>query len=190
MKKMSIYLALSLASALSCQALAEQPEQAAAEPLKQWNVGIGSYATTINVDGNHGDEDLDFSGLNLAGTYAFNDNVAIRAGYYSLDFDDDSELESSGLDLLAYYGTGFATEGFKAYIGGGFFTDTWEAEGEDEDFSGIQLNGGIGYNWEFVSLELMLGIRSADDYADFIEDLGGNGDVTAISSSLLLSARF
>jgi hypothetical protein len=158
--------------------------------LKQFTIGAGTYATTINIDSRYGDESLDSSGLNISGSYAFSDNFSIRAGYYSLENDDFSDIESSGIDLVAYYGTGLATQGFKAYIGGGFFTDTWEAENESEDFSGLQLNGGFGYNWEVVVIDLIVGLRAADDYADVIEDAGGEGEVTALSVSLLLSARF
>jgi hypothetical protein len=161
------------------------------QEIKLWSVGIGSYSTTVNIDGNYGDEDIEFDGLNFSTSYAFSDKMAIRANYFVLEHTDLSELESSGLDVSAHFGTGLATYGFKAYIGGGFFNDTWSSgRSEDETFSGIQLNGGFGYNWDVVSLELMVGIRAASDYADFVEDAGGEGEIIAVSSSLLLSARF
>jgi hypothetical protein len=160
------------------------------QKVKLWNVGVGTYATTVNIDGDYSDEDIEFDGLNISASYAFSDKMAIRANYFSLEDTDFSELESSGFDLLAYYGTGLATRGFKAYIGGGFFNDTWSGNYEDEKFSGIQLSGGIGYNWDVVSLELMFGVRSASDYADFVAKNGGEGDIIAVSSSLILSARF
>lgn len=157
---------------------------------KPWNIGIGSYASSVNVDSTRGDEDIDFSGFNLTGSYAFSDNVAIRASYFSLDNDDFSALESTGFDVVAYYGTGLATTGFKAYIGGGLFSDSWSRERFSEDFSGLQINGGFGYSWEPVALDLVIGIRSASDYADLIGELGGSGEVVAISASLMVSARF
>jgi hypothetical protein len=162
------------------------------QTVKLWSLGLGTYATTVNVEGDYGDDDIEFEGLNFSASYVFSDSMAIRAGYFSLEKTDYSELESSGLDLLAYYGTGLASQGFKAYIGGGFFNDTWSVSGESEDrkFSGIQFAGGFGYNWDVVSLELMVGIRAASDYADFVADIGGQGEVIAVSSSLLLSARF
>lgn len=194
MKKTYLATLLSLTSLLSFNIFAETQSIAnntnSSPEMKHLNVGIGSYASTINVDGRYGDEDLEFSGFSFSGSYNLNDNVAFRASYYSLEWDESSELESSGFDILAYYGTGLATEGFKAYIGGGLFTDTWEGDGEEEDFSGLQLSGGIGYNWEVVALDLIVGIRSADDYADMIEDFGGEGDVTAVSASFVVSARF
>ena len=42
-----------------------------------------------------------------------------------------------------------------------------------------------------VSLDLILGIRDADDYEDIINDaFGDNVSATAISTMILLSARF
>jgi hypothetical protein len=160
------------------------------QKIKLWNVGVGTYSTTVSIDNDYSDEDIEFDGLNISASYAFSDKMAMRVNYFSLENTDFSEVEASGIDLLAYYGTGLATRGFKAYIGGGFFNDTWSGNYEDETFSGIQLSGGFGYNWDVVSLELIVGIRAAGDYADFIEDAGGQGDVIAVSSSLLLSARF
>jgi len=157
---------------------------------KHWNIGIGSYATTISVDGHYNDIDREFSGLNFAGSYSFSDNFALRANYFSLENDDFSSFDSKGLELVAYYGTGLATNGFKAYIGGGLYTDEWSYKSDTEDFSGFQVNGGIGYNWSPVAVDLVLGVRSASDYADMIERTGESGDVTAVSASLLVSARF
>jgi hypothetical protein len=160
------------------------------QKIKLWSVGLGSYSSTVNIDGDYGDQDIEFDGLNFSTSYAFSDKMAIRASYFALEHSDFSELESSGLDVAAHFGTGLATYGFKAYIGGGFFNDTWSGRSDDETFSGIQLSGGFGYNWDILSLELMVGIRAAGDYADFVEDSGGEGDIIAVSSSLLLSVRF
>jgi len=186
MNKILTAVYFSAASLLTFSISAAESNQA----IKLWNVGIGSYATTVNVDSNNRDKEIEFDGLNFSTGYAFSDKMAIRATYFSLEHTDDSELKSSGIDLTVYYGTGLASYGFKTYIGGGIFNDTWSGQGEDKSFSGILLSGGIGYSWDAVSLELMAGIKAADDYTDFIEDAGGKGDVVAISSSLLLSVRF
>ncbi len=161
--------------------------------VKQWSIGISSYATSVYLD-SYGGYSADFSGVALMGTYAFNDNVAVRAGYYWLESDNFSDLDSSGLDLVAYYGTGLATQGFKAYIGGGFFTDSWESSDStgfydnSASFSGVQINGGIGYNWESVSLEFVIGIRQPDDYKD--SERFYNDDISVVSGALLFSGRF
>jgi len=74
----------------------------------------------------------------------------------------------------------------------GFFSETLEYkysgyDDEEFDFSGLMLGGGIGYNWNPVSLEFWVNFRDASDYEDF----GGGGvDVTVASGGLGLSARF
>ena len=154
---------------------------------KPLSVGIGTYASILDFDDSF-ISDLEFSGIAITVGYAFSDQFMLRGTYFSLEEDDFSEIESSGIDLLAYLGTGLTGHGFKAYIGGGVFKDEIEISGlGSESFSGLQLSGGIGYNWDAVSLDLVLAIRDPSDYED---DLNGSVDITAVSSSLLLSARF
>lgn len=160
----------------------------AQELEKKFTIGIGTYALNLSYNNSTDDE---FSGFGISASYAFTDQFAVRGEYYSLDHDDFSALEASGIDLVAYLGTGLATQGFKAYIGGGLFSETWEIAGFEEDFSGLQLNGGIGYNWDVIALDFVLGIRDASEYEDFImRTIGVNTDATAVSGSLILSARF
>ncbi len=157
---------------------------------KKFNVGIGTYALKVAYDDPYALDD-DLSGIGISILYAISDQFALRGEYFSLDHDDISALDDTGIDLVIYFGTGFATQGFKAYIGGGIFNETWELSGYEEDFSGLQINGGIGYNWEPVALDFVLGIRDSRDYEDFIQRaLFINVDAAAISGSLILSARF
>lgn len=170
-----------LFSSLVC---AEETEQLV-ESQKKWNVGISTYAITIDAAA-YGDDQ--FAGYSLSGGYSFSDNVALRGQYYSTEHDIDSSLELSGLDLNVYVGTGLASEGFKAYAGLGVYSETLESSyfQVEEDFSGVQLSGGIGYNWESVSLDFALAIRSTGDYEDF----GTGADTSAVAGSLILAYRF
>lgn len=182
--------ALALAGFLSVNSFANEVAQNNQEQDKNWNVGIGTYALTVDADVDGYGED-DYSGFTLSTAYAFSDDIGLRVQYYDMEHDDLSSLEVSGFDANVFYGTGLLNEGFKAYIGGGFYTESHEIESFDEDVSGMQISGGLGYNWEKVSLELALNIRSTGDYEDFVEDAGGDtGDVTAVSSSLIFSFRF
>lgn len=157
---------------------------------KKFNVGIGTYALRVAYDTPYVLDD-DLGGIGVSLLYAVSDQFALRGEYYTLDHDDVSGLDDTGIDLVAYFGTGLATHGFKAYIGGGLFNETWELSGYDESFSGLQINGGIGYNWDVVALDFVLGIRDPNDYEDFIQrSLFINVDAAAVSGSLILSARF
>jgi hypothetical protein len=183
MKKLIHIALISVASLMSLNIQSEEQE-------KKFNLGIGTYAlTVVYSDSLLGDDDL--SGFGLNAMYAFTDSFAIRGEYYSLDHDDSSSIEATGIDLVAYIGTGLATQGFKAYIGGGLFSETWESPTQTEDFGGLQLNGGIGYNWDVLALDFVLGIRDASDYEEFIQkNLFVSTDAAAVSGSLILSARF
>ena len=178
---------LSTLFVLSSSAIADSTDDVS----KPFNIGIGTYASVIAYDDATLKDDK-FSGGALSFTYAFTDQYAARATLFSLEHDDFSDITSKGYDLLGYLGTGLATHGFKAYVGGGFFKDKWELGSYSESFSGLQLSGGIGYNWDYVSLELVLGLRSAKDYEDSINNSIFYSDVSAaaVSNSLLLSARF
>ncbi len=163
----------------------------AEETQKKFTIGLGTYALNISYDNALVGTDDELSGLGLSASYAFSNQFAVRGEYYSLEHNDFSIIDVTGIDLVAYIGTRLATQGFKAYIGGGIYSETWEVGPIEEDFSGVQLNGGIGYNWDVVALDLALGIRDTNDYTDFIiKNRGINTDATAISGSLILSARF
>lgn len=186
MKHLSILLSLLFLSSNVFAAYGDYVE-------KPFSIGIGSYVTKLAVD-DPSFEDSDYSGYSLSFGYVISNNIALRATYFSTEDDDVSDITSKGYDLLAHFGTGFAKEGFKAYIGGGFFKDKQEfGSTGSETFDGLQLNGGIGYNWEVVSLDLIIGIRDSSDYEKAVQNnpfTGTSPDVTAVSGSLLLSFRF
>jgi len=181
---------LQLALLISCTLLFFTTAQAGEEE-KKFSIGLGTYGFTLSYD-NYFMLDDEFSGLAMHASFAINDNVAVRGAIYSLEHDDFSALESSGYDLTLVAGTGLATEGFKIYGGIGMFSDAWEVSGfEFIDFSGLQLVGGIGYNWEVVSVDLSVGIRDSDEYIEGFQGIGFvSGELTAISSALTVSARF
>lgn len=157
---------------------------------KPFTIGIATYRSVIAYDNAFaGDDEL--TGIAFSLGYAGLDQFAVRGTYFSLEHDDFSDIESTGYDLLVHLGTGLATQGFKAYIGGGIFSDKWEIGSFSKTFSGLQLNGGIGYNWESVALELILGIRDASDYEEFINANSSlNISAAAVTGSLLVSYRF
>ncbi|WOH36618.1 outer membrane beta-barrel protein [Thalassotalea fonticola] len=152
---------------------------------KQWQVGIGTYALVLEPDDSDYDED-EFTGYNLSLTYGATDNVAIKASYYDTEHDDFSQLELSGCELQLLAGTGLASTGFKIYGSFGFYSESMEYDDIDEDFSGAQLGGGIGYNWEQVALDFTLSLRTTSDYEDFAEI----DDISAATSSLNIAYRF
>ena len=179
-----------LASLLS--PLSAYAEESATQQEKKFSIGVGTYSLILDND-TSGFKDDEFYGAAISAGYSFTDNIAIKGAYYSLEHDDFKNLEVKGIDLAVVAGIGLATEGFKIYGGAGLFSEKWEVDGfsGNEKFSGAQLVGGLGYNWEYVSLDLSVGIRDNSDYEDFINDsLGINTDIVAVSGALTISVRF
>jgi len=154
------------------------------EAEKKINIGFGTYALTVAyTDFFLNDETL--IGTAFSASYAISNNTAFRGTIFSLTHDDFSEVDASGTDIMALFGTGFTTQGFKGYLGAGIYNESWKGPGGSISFNGIQLNGGIGYNWEVIALDLLIGIREQSDY-----DSQANADTAVFSSSFSLSARF
>jgi hypothetical protein len=157
---------------------------------KKFAIGLGNYAHDVSYDNSLVGDD-EFFGYAISLTYSFTDNVAVKGALYRTEHDDNSSVEAGGLDLAVVGGIGLATQGFKIYGGGGFFNETIDFQAiSDEKFSGIQLVGGLGYNWEVIAIDLSVAIRNADDYADFAERYGVTGDVSATAFAFTVSARF
>jgi len=153
-----------------------------------WEIGIGGYAVVIDEDRSQNQDEL--GGNSLSATFVFNDFLAIKGQYYSLDNEDDRshKFDLSGYDVNAYFGENLQSKGFKYYMGIGFYKETLEYSSGDEDITGAQISGGIGYNWSHVSLDLTLSYRTVGDYAAFLDEKDDN--VTAMSSSLTVAYRF
>jgi hypothetical protein len=160
------------------------------KPEKPYSVSIGPYAERFSSSPSNGD--IDLSGYSLALGQVFLDNFGARITFYSLDRDDLSSWEGDGWDVAMHWGTGLASQGFKAYIGGGFFKDNLDISGTGSfSFDGLQINGGIGYNWNHIALDFILSVRDPDDYEKFArEELLNDVSIDAYSGSLLLSYRF
>jgi hypothetical protein len=152
---------------------------------KKFNLGIGTYALTLAYDNPFVIDD-DFSGSAFHGSYAFTNNFAIRGNFYSMEHDVISILEVSGADLIVQLGSGMENLGFKAYIGGGLYTEDWDVLGLSDSFSGLQLNAGLGYNWDVIFIDGLIGFRDTSDY----DDLVTGTNITAVTISLSIGARF
>lgn len=153
---------------------------------KPFSIGFGLYTNTISITRASGADD-ELSGTAFSFGYTLSDRFALRASLFSLDHDDFSAIDSSGYDLVAYFGQGLASLGFKMYVGGGLYKDEWEVSGFSTTFDGLQLSAGLGNNWDTISVDFVLGIREAGDYEDFVND---GFSRSAISTMLSVSTRF
>ena len=169
-------------------ALAVKPVLLQADNDKHFNLGAGKYRMVLS--NNTGFDDK-FTGYALSGQYAYSDNVAARISLYNTEEESYVQFDNDGVEILALFGAGLYTEGFKIYLGAGYFSEDWQLTTLSASLNGLMLSGGIGYNWKIISVDLILGIRDVGDYQDLADQVSPFLDIDkSKSTSILLSARF
>ncbi len=163
---------------------------------RQLAISVGVY--TLALENKFADSSValalpgkdNFSGNSVAVTVAFTRRLAFKGGVYSLTHEEFENITAEGYDLLLLLGNNFDRIGSKFYIGAGYYTETWSPS--DQDFEGAQFNLGIGYNWNRISLDLVVGIRESSEYSDFVNSLNSFAEIDTIaySGSLELAIRF
>lgn len=151
-----------------------------AEEVKNHSVGLTSSATTVIFD----DEENTFSGLGLTYTGVFSDSGnrqwAGRITYASQEHVDFTSVTANALDASVLWGAKINRVGFKWYLSGGLFNEKWSAPGFSKTQAGLQLGGGIGYNWRPVSLDFWINLRNGGAYelGRFEGDAASNGGLS------------
>ena len=169
-------------------ALAIKPVLLQADSNKHFNLGAGKYKMVLSNNTGFDDE---FTGYALSAQYAYTDNVAARISLYSTEEESYMQFDNDGVEILALFGSGLYTEGFKIYVGAGYFSEDWQLTALSASHNGLMLSGGIGYNWKIISVDLILGIRDVGDYQDLADQVNPYLEIDkSTSTSILLSARF
>lgn len=169
-------------------ALTINPVLLQADGDKHFNLGAGKYKMVLSNNTVFDDE---FTGYALSAQYAYTDNVAARISLYNTEEESYLQFDNDGVEILALFGTGLYTEGFKIYIGAGYFSEDWQLTTLSASHNGLMLSGGIGYNWKIISVDLILGIRDVGDYQGLADQVNPYLEIgKSTSTSILLSARF
>ncbi len=179
--KLRIFQLVSLfASLLSYHSLA------IAEDTNNFNIGIGTYALTVsyNDDFNYRSNDS-FDGVAFTASYGFTNFFSIRGNLYSLDHESLSNVEIEGTELALLFGMGLQRNGLRAYGGPGIFDEDRKIFGSNENYSGIQLNGGIGYSWQHIVIDFFVTIRDPTDYETLFST-----ETIVFTSFLSVAAKF
>jgi hypothetical protein len=159
-----------------------------ADSYKHFNLGAGKYKMVLS---NNTGIDDEFTGYALFAQYAFTDNVAARISLYNTEEESYIQFDNDGGEMLALFGAGLYTEGFRIYVGAGYFSEDWQLTTLSASHNGLMLSGGIGYNWKIISVDLILGIRDVSDYQDLSDQVNPFLEIDrSTSTSILLSARF
>ncbi|QKT03102.1 hypothetical protein HUS23_04410 [Ectothiorhodospiraceae bacterium 2226] len=153
-------------------------------------VGLQTQSYSTEWNGYSGETDR-FRGRGFGATGAFNDNWGARFLYYSTSH-TDFDLDNKGFEVMGLWGGNLRREGFKGYVGAGYFSESWEAGGGSVDFSGWLLHVGAGYNWDRWTMDLSMSLRDGSDYESLMADVYGFGGwtVTPISLGLNVGYRF
>lgn len=169
-------------------ALTINPVLLQADSNKHFNLGAGNYKMVLSNNTGFDDE---FTGYALSAQYAYTDNVAARISLYNTEEESYRQFDNDGMEILALFGAGLYTEGFKIYFGAGYFSEDWQLVTLSASHNGLMLSGGIGYNWKIIAVDLILGIRHVGDYQDLADEVSPYLEIDkSTSTSILLSARF
>ncbi len=123
---------------------------------------LGTYALTIT-----GPVRSDtYRGGTLGYERALGDHWAVRFAGYTASYEFNDQETFDGYDVQLLLTTNARRTGFKFYLGGAYFTETYAVPplAVEERFSGGGLVLGLGYNWRRVSLEWYGVGRMAEDY--------------------------
>ncbi|MCP4146084.1 MAG: hypothetical protein GY752_12510 [bacterium] len=154
---------------------------AAARPKKS-TLGIGTYAMIFDYNGIARD---DFTGFTIFGSTALSRNLVFRGGIYAAEHTDFSSITDAGVDLQILFGKNLSRRGFKFYAGLNYFSETIEiGDFLENDYSGVGLVLGLGYNFRNMSIDWWGNGRNPDSYNNLLNlDTVGAG-------SLAVSLRF
>lgn len=157
---------------------------------EQHQIGIAGYAVSVDYSlSTVGSDDL----AGFAGFYTFAPikNFAVRTGYFSMDHATAALIDVTGFDIQLLVSNNFTDPGFRIYGGVGHFREQWGAPFAKLKIRGPQGTVGIGYNFEKVSLDWWVTIRSAGGYDEFLTAATGiDPGASAASSGLMAAVRF
>lgn len=138
-----------------------------AQDVKNHSIGLTRSTTSVNHE-TAGAEDS--SGLGLSYTLVFSDSGhrqwASRFTYASHESCCYRGVSVTALDASVLWGRNLNRQGFKWAAGGGYFYENFSYPNRQPSdvFSGLQLTGALGYNFQPFSLDFWLNFRSGDSY--------------------------
>ena len=154
----------------------------------QGSIGLALHGRALSYS-HHSQEDIRLTGVTVFGSYAFNDKLALRGGYYLRGEDGNLLTRDRGLEGALLAGVNLLRQGFSGYAGLGYYSEY--VTGAEQSFSGPQLLVGVGYRQGRIGLDAWLATRSAADYAGWLEARGhAGGTATASAAGFGISHRF
>jgi len=156
-------------------------------PSRRHAIGIGTWGLTIrNPDT---DADTSYGGGTLSYQYGINDHIALRVNFYGAKQEDFDNLTIGGVDGQILLTTNARNNGFKFYVGGGYFSEKWKNETTDkeESYNGGEVIFGLGYNFSRVGLDITGAVRPKSAYD---ADGPNSPDLLFVTGSARLTFRY
>ena len=107
----------------------------------QGSIGLALHGRALSYS-HHSQEDIRLTGVTVFGSYAFNDKLALRGGYYLRGEDGNLLTRDRGLEGALLAGVNLLRQGFSGYAGLGYYSEY--VTGAEQSFSGPQLLVGVG----------------------------------------------
>jgi hypothetical protein len=147
-------------------------------------LGVGTYVVQFDSNGYKDN----FIGLGFSASTAISRNMVVRGVIYATEHEDMDDFTAVGVDAQLLFGKNLIRPGFKLYAGLDYFMETLELDlgewgSDEEDYSGLGLILGLGYNFRNMSIDWYGCARNPDAYDGFDLDTVGAG-------SLMISMRF
>ena len=156
------------------------------------SLGLGSV-NSMRTSGEDTEEYMNF-GVELYGTWAYNNYVAARGGvYYQISGFDEAE-SVIGLRGSALLGYGVKYPGWRIYTQFGLARESWSWSGTqrpDETHSFWFAGLGGGYSWERIEFDLTVNYRDPSSFDDAQGDFYNHSfDGKAFDGGVSLGYRF
>lgn len=160
----------------------------------QSNLSVGAGVYAIMFDYQEPIKDFNYQGYTVTGTLALGPSSAVRGNLYFTEHEDYEQLTLNGFDAQFLLGSNLNKLGFKVYLLGGYWSETYEVDSavksdDGHDFSGLMAGFGLGYNWRSATLDLWGAWRQEDDYVDGASK-SETVDLTVGSGALSFGIRF
>lgn len=156
-------------------------------PSRRHAIGIGTWGLSINNQDT--DTDTTYGGGALTYQYGLNDHIALRVNLYSAKHEDFDDLTIGGLDGQLLLTTNARDNGFKFYVGGGYFSEKWKNDinNKEDSYNGGEVVFGLGYNFSRVGVDITGAVRPKSAYD---ADGANDPDLLFVTGSLRVTYRY
>lgn len=154
-----------------------------------YSVGLARFAISQTTEQGSYYQDYIYTGVKISGAVNLNNHIQGGVGFYNTSETQFSDLSLKGYNLRVNFGKGFTQEGFKIYGSFGLYNDQLDNGVVTENVKGLELGGGLGYNFGNIAVDWGYTLRDSSEY-ETERMYGENMDVTTTSAFLALSANF